>query len=422
MTERHASLRRHLTRLHVRERHQAEPLGHPPDQLGFSDERDSLARSSEPQRQVAHENLGKRAQVGVDTQIDIMPWVVEADVHHALFDDQPPSLHSAQLFKFEIDHGPLSREVLGVDEPMNVPHQRAGVKFVTQQLAAHPALAPLACNMQERLELQAGLSRTVLPGTTTGGGDPLNHSRILQRFQPLGEGCRWNKWNAQTEIIEVPGARQQIPDDEQGPPLGQYLRSFCDRAVGAVSFHFNSLDHQAPISSSVFELDPAPAKALPWSPSQIDWRLVMSRYRKASSLALLVMFSGIFVGSARADVITDWNDVALEAVIAAREAQPTQARSVTMVHVAMFEAVNAIDRRYARYATKVAPASGASREVAAATAAHVVLTKLYPNQRAAFDKAYDTWIAQVPNDEAKASGIALGERVAQEIMICAHPK
>jgi len=140
----------------------------------------------------------------------------------------------------------------------------------------------------------------------------------------------------------------------------------------------------------------------------------MSRYSKASSLALLVMFSGIFVGSARADVITDWNDVALEAVIAAREAQPTQARSVTMVHVAMFEAVNAIDQRYARYATKVAPASGASREVAAATAAHAVLTKLYPNQRATFDKAYDAWIAQIPNDDAKASGVALGKQVADE--------
>jgi len=127
------------------------------------------------------------------------------------------------------------------------------------------------------------------------------------------------------------------------------------------------------------------------------------------------MIYGVLASQARADVITDWNEVALEAVIAAREAQPTQARSVTMVHVAMFEAVNAIDRRYARYATKVAPASGASREVAAATAAHVVLTKLYPNQRAAFDKAYDTWIAQVPNDEAKSSGVALGERVAQEI-------
>ena len=141
----------------------------------------------------------------------------------------------------------------------------------------------------------------------------------------------------------------------------------------------------------------------------------MSRYCKAFFLASLVMISGILVSPARADVITDWNEVALEAVIAAREAQPTQARSVTMVHVAMFEAVNAVERRYARYATKVAPASGASREVAAATAARAVLTKLYPNQRAAFDKAYDTWIAQVPNDEAKSSGAALGERVAQEI-------
>jgi len=46
----------------------------------------------------------------------------------------------------------------------------------------------------------------------------------------------------------------------------------------------------------------------------------MSRYSKAFSfsIASLVMFSGVLASQARADVITDWNDVVLEAVIAAR--------------------------------------------------------------------------------------------------------
>ena len=64
----------------------------------------------------------------------------------------------------------------------------------------------------------------------------------------------------------------------------------------------------------------------------------MSRHYPTRSLARLVLLSGLAASSVQADVVTDWNSVALDAVIAAREAQPTQARSVTMVHVAMFEA------------------------------------------------------------------------------------
>src|ERR1700704_3086524 len=117
----------------------------------------------------------------------------------------------------------------------------------------------------------------------------------------------------------------------------------------------------------------------------------------------------------QADLVTDWNDVTMEAVIAARDAQPTQARSVTMVHVAMFEAINAIERRYTPYVVKVVPSPGASREAAAASAAYAVLTKLYPNQRASFDKTYAISMAKIPDSEAKTSGISFGERIAQEI-------
>jgi hypothetical protein len=141
----------------------------------------------------------------------------------------------------------------------------------------------------------------------------------------------------------------------------------------------------------------------------------MSTHRNRPSLALLLLSSALFATSARADVITDWNTVALDAVIAAREAQPAQARSVTMVHVAMFEAINAIEQRYKPYLGKVPPSPDASPEAAAAAAARGILTQLYPNQNASFDKALAATLGAIPEGDAKASGLSLGDRVAQEL-------
>jgi PAP2 superfamily len=141
----------------------------------------------------------------------------------------------------------------------------------------------------------------------------------------------------------------------------------------------------------------------------------MTRHYLTRSLACLVLLSGLAATSVQADMVTDWNSVALDAVIAAREAQPTQARSVTMVHVAMFEAINAIDQRYKPYVVKVSPSPGASREAAAGAAAHAILIRLYPGQTASFDKALTSSLSQIVDGEAKRSGILLGESVAQEV-------
>jgi hypothetical protein len=142
----------------------------------------------------------------------------------------------------------------------------------------------------------------------------------------------------------------------------------------------------------------------------------MSSHCLTPSLAWLVLLSGLSASSpARSDTATDWNSVALDAVIAAREAQPTQARSITMVHVAMFEAINGIEQRYKPYVVKVSPSPAASGEAAAAAAAHAILMKLYPGQSASFDKALTNSLSQIPDGQAKRSGISLGERAAQEV-------
>ncbi|HEX7605322.1 MAG TPA: PA-phosphatase, partial [Usitatibacter sp.] len=112
-----------------------------------------------------------------------------------------------------------------------------------------------------------------------------------------------------------------------------------------------------------------------------------------------------------ADAVLDWNEVALARLVAARQGPPDGARTLAMVHLAMFEAINAVEHRYAPYAFKGRAPAGASVEAAAAAAASSVLVKLFPDQAQALDAAYAASVAKIPDGPAKISGIALGQEV-----------
>src|ERR1700674_204176 len=81
-----------------------------------------------------------------------------------------------------------------------------------------------------------------------------------------------------------------------------------------------------------------------------------------------------------ADAVLDWNEVTLARLVAARQGPPDGARTMAMTHLAMFEAINAIEHRNAPYAFKGRAAAGASADAAAAAAASSVLLKLFPDQ------------------------------------------
>jgi hypothetical protein len=112
-----------------------------------------------------------------------------------------------------------------------------------------------------------------------------------------------------------------------------------------------------------------------------------------------------------ADAVLDWNEVVLARVVAARQGPPDGARSLAMMHLAMFEAINAVEHRYTPYAFKGRAPAGASAEAAAAAAASAVLVKLFPDQAQAVEAAYAASIAKIPDGSAKTAGIALGQEV-----------
>jgi hypothetical protein len=127
-----------------------------------------------------------------------------------------------------------------------------------------------------------------------------------------------------------------------------------------------------------------------------------------------LLFAGMI--TARADVVTDWNEKAVSAGVKVSEAPFVHTRSAAIVHVAMFDAVNSIEQRYTPYRVQLSAAPGTSREAAAAAAAHFALVRLYPDQAKDFDSFYQTSLAAVPDGEPKSKGIQLGEQVAAEIL------
>ena len=120
-------------------------------------------------------------------------------------------------------------------------------------------------------------------------------------------------------------------------------------------------------------------------------------------------------GFARADGVSDWNAIASTSIaVTAGQAPHPSSISFAMVQGAVYDAVNAIDRRYRPYL--VAPQANPwdSKDAAAATAAYRVLASLFPAQAVGLKTQYDAYVANLPDQPtgAKAGGIAAGEAAA----------
>ena len=116
-----------------------------------------------------------------------------------------------------------------------------------------------------------------------------------------------------------------------------------------------------------------------------------------------------------ADAITDWNENAVT-LATPRMPPPAAQRAVAMVQVAMFDAVNSIERRYRPYLVQLPAASTASKEAAAAAAAGTVLAGLFPSAEKQAHELMASYLAALPEGDAKAEGVKLGEAVAAKVL------
>jgi hypothetical protein len=91
-------------------------------------------------------------------------------------------------------------------------------------------------------------------------------------------------------------------------------------------------------------------------------------------------------------------------------------RAMAIVHIAVFEVVNAIDRRYQSYLGAPVVGTAASMDAGIAQAAHDTLVALFPSQKAHCDAVLAADLATMPNDSKKHVGILLGKAVAAAIL------
>jgi hypothetical protein len=116
--------------------------------------------------------------------------------------------------------------------------------------------------------------------------------------------------------------------------------------------------------------------------------------------------------------VIDWNQVLLSIVntpgTQPANIQPT--RNFAILHAAIYDAVNAIDRTHEPYLISVRAPRDASETAAADAAAHTALVGLYPTLQNSLDSDYAAELAQVPNGPAKDQGVRLGEQVASDLL------
>jgi hypothetical protein len=115
-------------------------------------------------------------------------------------------------------------------------------------------------------------------------------------------------------------------------------------------------------------------------------------------------------------VITAWNELVV--TIASEVDQWFSLlghRTLTMMHIAMHDALNAIVPVYNQYAHSEGGVA-ARPVVAASQAARDVAVAAYPDHAERFDALHQEWLDQVPDDERTAEAVALGRAAAAAII------
>ena len=140
--------------------------------------------------------------------------------------------------------------------------------------------------------------------------------------------------------------------------------------------------------------------------------IAMLRHARTFCIAIPLGAILICVRPVHADVITDWNELLLQVMAEEEQAPPQVSRSLAMMHIAMYDSVNSIQRTHKFFIADQLARAGASPEAAAAQAAYEVATSLYPDSKERFAALLEMSLEGVTDAAARAAGVELGHAVA----------
>jgi len=131
-----------------------------------------------------------------------------------------------------------------------------------------------------------------------------------------------------------------------------------------------------------------------------------------------------------AGMVQHWNEIAIDATgldhtpvapgenrVFGEQLGPGRAsRAMAIIHVAIFDAVNAIEGEYKSYTGVGHAPFGTSMKTAIAQAAHDTLVALFPSQTPSFDDQLADDLTEIPDGRLKTNGVVLGRRTAAAIL------
>jgi hypothetical protein len=128
-------------------------------------------------------------------------------------------------------------------------------------------------------------------------------------------------------------------------------------------------------------------------------------------------------GADNPDQVLEWNQIFIDTLIATNTANSSSPRLGAIVHAAIFDAYNGIEKRYTPiYVSDPAPA-GASRRAAVIAAAYTTLVNLFPSRQVQLDASYAASLAALSDDDddgdggqSRERGIGWGTDVANVIL------
>ncbi len=123
--------------------------------------------------------------------------------------------------------------------------------------------------------------------------------------------------------------------------------------------------------------------------------------------------------SASGDAVTEWNSAMLNAIRAQRQNPPMASRAMAILHVAIHDTVNGIERRYRPYLFHGPAPEGASLPAAIAAAGYRTTITLYTNENIRmtnFLALYEAQLADIPEGPARDAGLQWGETVAHALL------
>jgi len=117
------------------------------------------------------------------------------------------------------------------------------------------------------------------------------------------------------------------------------------------------------------------------------------------------------------NVVVQWDAIASTTIITNGKGSPASSSVwFAYVHLAVFDAVNAIDHRFEPYLFTTDAPKGTNKDAAAVAAAHRILVNYFPAQQASLDAQFASSLAAIPDSAANIlAGVNVGEASAQAL-------